>query len=475
MNLPTKLSDYWKLDKFLDWLLKNGHDREYAHILRVLCRRDLYALIRYVLSPKDWVDKETGKPFWDNQWFIDRCRDTQFRSNNVLDIWARYHCKSTIKTFAFTIFQLINDPSETIGIFSITKMVAEGFERQIKTELEENELLKTLWPDIFYWDPQNESNLWTVEKGFNVKRPTNTNTANVEALGLVGSSYAGKRFSIQKYDDMVTEDSITSPEMIEKTTAGWELSMNTGMPGTRREYTGTFYLYGDTYHEVVRRGITLRLFPCYEIDKENSKFQENTGLPVDMKLNYDKPTLFSQAHLLEREKEMGARTFGVQMLCNPNAALAAGFQMEWFQTYPGFPHEAGKNKPKIILVDSANDKKKDSSYTSMWVLALGQDGVAYVVDGVRDRLDLNERTNALFSLHQRWKPLEVRYERYGMMVDVAHIQYVMHERHYHFPILEVKGNTKKDDRIARLVPWFSTGKIYFFQRLSPTSQWRGKR
>jgi predicted phage terminase large subunit-like protein len=417
-----------------------------------------------VLSPKDWNNKETGEPFWDNQWLIDRCRDAQFRSNNVLDIWARYHCKSTIKTFALTIFQLIADPSETIGIFSITKYIAEGFLRQIKVELEENELLKTLYPDIFYWEPSTESNLWTVEKGFNIKRPTNTNTANVEALGLVGSSYAGKRFSRQKYDDMVTEDSITSPEMIQKTTAGWELSMNTGMPGTVREYTGTFYGYGDTYHTVVKRGITLRLFPCYEVLPE-SQFQESTGLPVDLKLDYDKPTLFSAEHLREREREMGARTFGVQMLCNPNAALAAGFKLEWFRTYSGFPHETAKNKPKIILVDSANDKKKDSAYTAMWVLALGQDGVAYVVDGIRDRMDLQERTNALFNLHQRWKPLEVRYERYGMMVDVAHIQHVMHERHYHFNIIEVKGNTKKDDRIARLVPWFTTGKIYFPEEL----------
>jgi phage terminase large subunit-like protein len=480
MNLPKTLSDYSKLDKFLAWTLENGYEREYAHILRVLCRRDLYALIRYVLSPREWRscancgDKwnrttetcefcgcEEDRPFWDHQWLLERCRDAQYDSANVLDIWARYHCKSTVKTFALTIFNFINDPNETIGIFSITKTNAEAFLRQIKQELETNELLRTLYPDIFYWEPAKESLHWTVSNGFNIKRTINSNTSSLEALGLVDSNYAGKRFSRQKYDDVVTEASVTSPEMVEKTTQGWELSMATGMPGTIREYTGTFYAYGDTYHEIVRRGIRLRLFPCYKLLKEQSKFQPHTGLPLELKYDDTAPTLFSKKHLEERERELGHITFGCQMLCNPSAGMAQGFELANFKQYRGEPHEVAKGKPKIILVDSANDKKKDSDYTCMWVLALGQDGVAYVVDGVRDRLDLDERTDVLFDLHARWKPIEVRYERYGMMVDVAHIRTIMDYRHYHFDIIEVKGNIKKDDRIARLIPWFATSKIYF--------------
>jgi predicted phage terminase large subunit-like protein len=406
-----------------------------------------------------------GRPFWHHEWLLERCRDAQFRSANVLDIWARYHCKSTIKTFALTLFQLINNPNETIGIFSITKANAEGFLRTIKTELEANELLRGLYPDVFYWEPERESTLWTINKGINIRRTSNTNTASVEALGLVDSNYAGKRFSRQKYDDVVTEASITSPDMVEKTTQGWELSMATGMPGTIREYTGTFYGYGDTYHEIVRRGIQLRLFPCYEMDMEQCKFEKHTGLPLEMGYLKDKPTLFSAEHLIERERELGPSTFGCQMLCNPSAGLASGMRLEWFRQYKGEPAEVAKGKPRIIVVDSANDKKRESDYTSMWVVALGSDGVLYVVDGVRDRLNLDERCNALFDLHARWKPLEVRYEKYGMMVDTEYIRKMMDLRHYHFDIMEVKGNVRKDDRIARLVPWFARGKVYFPQTM----------
>jgi len=479
MNLPTTLADYLRLDKFLAWLLENGYEREWAHILRVLCRRDLFALIRYVLSPKEWLScagcgdrwiptnpvcatcgSTTSRPFWHHQWLLDRCRDAQFDHANVLDIWARYHCKSTIKTLSLTIFQLINNPNETIGIFSITKTVAEGFLRQIKTELETNELLKTLYPDVFFWEPAKECSHWTVNNGFNVKRTINSNTSSVEALGLVDSNYASKRFSRQKFDDAVTEASVTTPEMTEKTTQGWELAMNTGMPGTIREYTGTFYAYGDTYHEMVKRGIRLRLFPCFEL-ADDCEFQPVTGLPLKMHYLEDKPVLFSLAHLESRRIELGPASFGCQMLCDPSAGVAQGFRIEWFNQYEGRPTDVAKGKPRIIVVDNANAKKRDSDYTSIWVVALGEDGCMYIVDGVRDRLDLTQRTAWLFMLHRKWKPIQVRYEKYGMMVDVEHIRSEMNHRHYHFPIIEVKGNTRKDDRIGRLIPWFSAGKIYF--------------
>jgi phage terminase large subunit-like protein len=449
------------LDQKLQSLLDSGKDREYAHYLRVLCKNDLYALLRYVLSPREWKDKETGLPFWNKQWLIDRCRDAQFDNHDVLDVWSRFHCKSTIKTFALTIFELIQNPNETIGIFSITKGNAEGFVMQIKTELEQNEMLKSLFPDVFYWDPAKESTLWSLQKGFNVKRTSNTNTANVEPQGLVDSNYAGKRYSIQKYDDVVTEASVTSPDMVEKTTQGWELSMGTGMPGTRRQYTGTFYAYGDTYHTIVERGIKLRLHPCYEVDYDKSTFDKSTGLPLELHYFDDKPSLFGGEFLRELAASMGPITFGCQLLCNPSAGLVSGFKLEWFRTYTGETWDVARDRPRVILVDSANEKKKGSDYTCMWVVALSDNGIAYIVDGIRDRLNLRERTDALFDLHQRWKPLEVRYERYGMMVDVEHIREVMNQRHYHFDIIEVKGNTKKDDRIARLVPWFNAGRVYF--------------
>ena len=65
-----------------------------------------------------------------------------------LDLWAREHYKSTIITFGQTIQDILRDPEVTVGIFSHTRPIAKGFLRQIKRELESNQTLKDLFPDI---------------------------------------------------------------------------------------------------------------------------------------------------------------------------------------------------------------------------------------------------------------------------------------------------------------------------------------
>jgi predicted phage terminase large subunit-like protein len=97
----------------------------------------------------------------------------------------------------------------------------------------------------------------------------------------------------------------------------------------------------------------------------------------------------------------------------------------------------------------------------MWVVALGEDGNAYVVDGIRARMNLTERTDTLFELHRKWKPMQTRYEEYGMQADIEHIKSEMEHRQYRFKIWEVGGGVQKEARIRRLIPWFEGGKIWF--------------
>jgi hypothetical protein len=54
----------------------------------------------------------------------------------------------------------------------------------------------------------------------------------------------------------------------------------------------------------------------------------------------------------------------------------------------------------------------------------------------------------------------VRYEKYGMMADIAHIQFVQKQKTYRFEIVEVGGQTPKNDRIRRLIPLFEQGKMF---------------
>jgi predicted phage terminase large subunit-like protein len=121
-------------------------------------------------------------------------------------------------------------------------------------------------------------------------------------------------------------------------------------------------------------------------------------------------------------------------------------------------------------VDAASSKKKGSDYTAMMVVGLNVDKKRYVLDMVRDRLNLKERSDRLFALHRKWSGLglniqQVRYERYGLMADIEHVNSRMEAENYRFKIVEVGGITSKHDRVKRLIPLFEQGDIYLPESL----------
>lgn len=440
--------------------------RDYLNLVWLLARSDLYFLMRYVLSTSEYFD---GEGLENPGWLFDRCREVQFDCDRVVDIWSRFHWKSNIKTFANVIRHILIDPNITVCILSHTRPQAKLFLAQIQREIMQNKLLQLISYDpvlgkqIFPSNPKElEKN--SLDDGIIVTRHTNAREPTLSAHGLVDSLPVGPHYRLRVYDDVVTKDSVATVEMLKKTNQAYELSLPLGMPGDQAWYTGTFYSHNDTWHHIVSRGAKLRLHPCYEIDEEHSEAGKN-GTYLKLAHHRDRPVLYTKDHLTQLFREMGAdegsASADMQMLCNPNAGIVYGFKRKWIRTYHQHPADERRGKNVYILVDPANEKKRGSSYTVMWVVAAGADRKLYVVDCVRDRLSLTERADTLFELHARWKPVEVRYEKYGLQADIAHIEYLQELRGYRFHIEPVRGITRKDDRIERLVPMFEKGMIYF--------------
>lgn len=134
-----------------------------------------------------------------------------------------------------------------------------------------------------------------------------------------------------------------------------------------------------------------------------------------------------------------------------------GFNGEWLRYWDPYNYQ-GMNR--YILVDPANEKKKHSDYTAMIVVGIGEDDNYYIIDIVRDRLNLTERTQALFKLHRKYRPIATAYEQYGIQSDIQHIEYVMEQENYRFQIQPVGGAMKKEDRIRTLIPLFENARVY---------------
>lgn len=164
-----------------------------------------------------------------------------------------------------------------------------------------------------------------------------------------------------------------------------------------------------------------------------------------------------------------------QYLQEPVPVGGGEFKEGWLQWY-----QQGGIKPKemnvCILVDAAGGdemnkkKKKTSDWTVMAVVGLAPDNNYYLLDMIRDRLNPTERIDTLFMLHRKWnaacgKSPKVGYEKYGMMTDTHYIREKQRVDAYNFSIVELGGQTMKEERIRRLIPDMQNARWFLPARL----------
>jgi len=436
-----KTAPFWAVTHF--W--KMVEDEFGWHGIRALAKADRYYLLVRILHRVDAL----------HPWLYARCREVEENPDGYLDLWAREHYKSTIITFAGIIQEIIKNPEITIGIFSHTKQVSRKFMAQIKRELEGNDDLIHTYPDIFFAHPRKQSPRWSEEKGLTVCRKSNPKEATIEAHGLVDGMPTGAHFMLRVYDDVVTKESVNTPEQIAKVTEAWELSDNLGArqedgSSGRSWHIGTRYHFGDTYHVILeRKALIPRIYPATDDGRPE-------GTPV----------FLTEEAWLEKKLKQGPATIACQMLQNPAAGAEALFNKGHLKFIDIRPATLNI----YILCDPASSKKKGSDRTAIAVIGVDAGLNKYLLDGYHHKMNLRERWTAIKNLRRHWmnqpgvQTVEVGYERYGMRSDIEHFEEKMEEDQDSFEIKELawpnEGPGSKYDRIQRLYPDFSHGKFY---------------
>tara|TARA_R100001086_G_scaffold178859_1_gene99134 strand:- start:156 stop:1817 length:1662 start_codon:yes stop_codon:yes gene_type:complete len=384
-------------------------------------------------------------------WIYDRCREVEADRDSKLDLWARFHYKSSIITFLGVIQEILCDPEMTIGILSFSSKQAKPFVRQIMQELESNEKLKSLYPDILWDRPRQQAPKWAENEGMCVKRQSNPKEQTVEAHGLVDGQPTGRHFSLIVYDDVVVQESVSTPEQIKKTTTQWELSLNLGSTHNPRfQYAGTRYSYGDTYGTILQRSAVK---PRMHAATHNGKMD---GYPV----------FLTEERWEEIKKTTSTYTVACQQLLDPIAGSDIAFKMDWWLEWEVRPYTLNV----YIMCDPAHSKKKESNRTAIAVVGVDSNYNKYVLDGVCHRMALSERWDSLKKLRTRWKrapgvrEVKTGYERYGAQSDIEHFKEMMRIEGSSFPIYELNwvgggGSQSKRDRIQRLEPDLRDGSL----------------
>jgi len=406
-----------------------------------LCKHDRYYLLTQIL----------GATHAYHPWVYKRCREVEAETDDMLDLWARGHYKSFIITYAGAIQEVLKNPEITICIFSHTKQIARAFLAQIKLSMESNDQLLRLFPDIF-WGNTRQAPRWSLDSGLLVKRSSVSKESTIEAHGLVDGQPTSKHFQLRIYDDVVTLESVSTPDQIAKTTYGWEMSQNLGSThgDNRVWHIGTRYAYGDTWQTLLdRNAVKARIHAATDDGTMN-------GNPV-----------FLSVKAWEKKKnDESTFTIACQQLLNPSAGGEQEFKPEWLKNYEVRP----KTLNVYILGDYAGSKKQGSSNTAFAVIGVDHNLNKYLLDGACHKMSLTERWDCLKNLRKKWvrapgvQHVKVGYEWFGAQSDIEHFETQMKIEKCHFEIVELswprEGSVSKDSRIRRLEPDFRNWRFF---------------
>ncbi len=423
--------------------LESGAPTEWCSRALLGCN-DRYYLLTGLLHRDDML----------HPWLFDRCREIEAHPDGYIDLWARYHGKSSIVTGAGIIQELLVNPEITIAIFSVTKAVAVEFLGQIKNTFEADEHLKEVYRDVLYQNPRGKGpdgrpTKWSLARGITIKRKGRPKEANIEAHGLIDGQPTGRHFDMHVYDDVVTQDYLSDLQ-IKTTTARWEMADNLGTRhGVRKQIVGTRYHFADTYGVIIeRKSAKPRIYAATDDGKL-------TGKLVLLKPEH-------WAKILNDQRS----TISAQMLLNPIAGNEATFRSIWLRPYEIIPAVLNV----YILVDPSKGTGERSDRTGIAVIGIDQASNKYLLDGYCHRMKLSERWEYVKALKRKWEAhpgvqmVKVGWERYGKDVELEVIETFQIRENNHFEIEELntprQGSHSKDDRIGRLEPDVRNGRFY---------------
>jgi hypothetical protein len=357
---------------------------------RQLILTDLFFMIYFVMG----IEK-SNHPF-----VVNRCKDIENGvKSDTLDIWARFHWKSTIITVAETVQKRLKNPERCSGIFAYNRPAAKKHLKAIKWLCESNDLLKWCFPDVLYDKPESQAPKWSEDEGLVFKRKSaSRKESTIEAWGLTEGMPTGSHFEDSVFDDLETEDIRESPEMLSKVFERFQMALvnlGTGSDTDTRRIIGTYYSHfgpniriGDMKYPDGRQMFKLRVIT-------GSEDGTRDGKPVLMDAN---------------SWEMSKRTvfFNSQQLCNPTPE--SGIKLNKNQLKPINRRLLPANILRFMVLDQAGGDETDKTSGDMWSFGvigvqpamddIGQSNI-YILDGMADQMSHSGGINGVVQIDRK--------------------------------------------------------------------------
>ena len=353
------------------------------------------------------------------------------------------HGKSLLASEIFPAWFLGRNPEKQVIFVGYNSQFASGFGRKVRNHMG-SENYRDIFPTTVVSDDSSAAHRFHTTRG------------GVYYSVGPGSSITGRGAHLFIIDDLIKNREEADSSLIRQKHKDWYSST----AYTRLEPNGAIVIIQTRWHNDDLSGWLL---------KESKQDWHVIGIPAISVVDGVEEACWPERYSLEALKEIqnnpstSSRDWAALYMQTPVEQGGSVFKSEWLQYYREKPTLSDMNI--YVFVDPANSKNKNSDNTAIVVIGANKDGNLYMLDAWVDKMNIKERENVLFHVHEMYTPRRVYYEKYGMQIDIEYMKQAMDHRNYRFAIDEIGGSMAKEDRIERLAPYFEDGKLFLPQFL----------
>ena len=168
------------------------------------------------------------------------------------------------------------------------------------------------------------------------------------------------------------------------------------------------------------------------------------------------PDKYDKEDLLEIKSSVGLRDWGALYQQDPVLEEGAEFQSEWFKYWSKLP----RTLRYVTTVDPAISKRKNADDSVVMTTGISMDGRIYVVEFKNWKANPSELIDEIFRQQKEYDST-VAVETVAYQQSLVHyMQNKMREERCIFHVEQIRSNTKKEEKIRGLIPYYSNGMIY---------------
>lgn len=370
-------------------------------------------------------------------------------SNRIIQAAPRYFAKTVIGARDWTIYCALTQKRKNIMILSATGSLSEDILRQIKHELEFNQLLVQ---DFGKQDTEK----WTQDHCIL------QNGVQIRAKGI-GYQIRGFHPDLFICDDLENDENIRSAEQREKL-RDWFLKVVLGTV--------------DEDAQLLVQGTVLH--PLSLLAELLGDPQRKTWTRRKYRAIVDGQSIWPSRWPMEKlelkRQEIGSAAFQSEYLNDPLSVKDAIIQQQWIQYYDDFPSEAvtdtsGTRNQAVPLhyylaLDPSISQRESAdprAFVTLGVVSAGlQKGQIFVVNVVQGKWSLYETVAKLIELYQRYHHRVIGIETTAFQKAMKDVVLMESQRQgLYLPVVELKADVDKIRRLMDVSPLIENGQVKF--------------